>query len=119
MPGLKLRHKTARIIGLFGLLASGCSQGGEVTLPTPVPPLELVAPAEYTVTLGTVRRTLAFTGRVTPVVAQPIFFEVDGIVTGVSFQPGDAVAAGDLIARLSLGDLEHEQVNAELACSAS
>jgi len=74
-----------------------------------------VAPAEYTVAQGTVRRSLAFTGRVTPVLAQPVFFEVDGVVTEVSFQPGDAVAAGDLIAQLSLGNLEHERVSAELA----
>jgi RND family efflux transporter MFP subunit len=112
---VKPTHRIARVIGLLGLLAAGCSRGGEAIVPTPLPPLEVVAPAEYTVTLGTVRRTLAFTGRVTPVVSQPIFFEVEGVVTGVLFQPGDAVAAGDLIAHLSTGDLEHDRVNAELA----
>lgn len=115
MVRVKPRQAIAGVFGLATLLAAGCSRASEGALPTPLPPLEVVAPAEYTVTPGTVRRTLAFTGRVTPVVAQPLFFEVDGVVTAVSFQPGEAVTAGDLIAQLSLGDLEHDRVNAELA----
>ena len=102
----------AVILILFTL--TGCSPASEDLTPTPLPPLEIVQPAEYVVETGTVQRTLTFNGRIAPVLSQPLFFEDDGVVTGVLVQQGDTVSAGDLIAHLAIADLEHQLVTAEL-----
>lgn len=101
-------------ITLIVSLVSACSSAGENNLPTSLPPLEVVTPAEFTVARDAVQRTLAFTGRVAPVVSQPVFFEDDGVVTGAPFQQGDRVSAGDVIAHLAISDLKRQLVNAEL-----
>ncbi len=101
------------------LLITGCNTGSEINSPTPLPPLEVVQPAEYTVEPGTVQRTLTFNGRVAPTLSQPVFFEDDGVVTGVLFQQGDSVSEGDIIAHLSIADIEHQRVTAELTLQAA
>jgi macrolide-specific efflux system membrane fusion protein len=68
---------------------------------------------------GTVHRTLTFNGRVASVLSQPVFFEDDGVVTGVLFQQGDVVSEGDVIAHLSIADLEHQKIMAELTQQAA
>jgi multidrug efflux pump subunit AcrA (membrane-fusion protein) len=107
------------LVLLFVLFITGCQTDPESSIPTPLPPLEIVQPAEYTVAIGTVQRTLTFNGRVAPVLPQSVFFENDGVVTGVLFQIGDHVTAGDLIAHLSITDLEHQKITAELTLQAA
>jgi macrolide-specific efflux system membrane fusion protein len=107
------------IIILAVLFISGCSAEPENNGPTPMPPLEIVQPAEYVVEQGTVHRTLTFNGRVASVLSQSVFFEDDGVVTGVLFQQGDVVSEGDVIAHLSIADLEHQKIMAELTQQAA
>jgi macrolide-specific efflux system membrane fusion protein len=106
-------------VALALLLLAGCGTGSEKSIPTPLPPLEVVQPAEYKVELGTVQRTLTFSGRVAPILSQPVFFQDDGVVTDVLVQQGAAVSEGDLIAHLDVANLQHQLVTAELALEAA
>jgi RND family efflux transporter MFP subunit len=81
----------------------GASGATPTPLPTPVVPEK---PA-YTVELGTVVNTLSFTGRVSPVQEQELFFKTDGFVADVYHQRGDEVEAGELLAELEIGDLQN------------
>lgn len=116
---MKQRRKIHWVVVLAVLLVAGCGTGNENPIPTPLPPLEVVQPAEYVVERGTVQRTLTLNGRVAPVLSQSLFFEDDGVVTGVLVQQGDAVSAGDLIAHLAVADLQHQLVTAELTLEAA
>jgi macrolide-specific efflux system membrane fusion protein len=81
--------------------------------------VDALEPARYIVKTGTVQKTLTLNGRITPVASQPVFFEVDGIVTDVRFASGDEVSAGDVIASLSTQDLQYQLDRARLNLKAS
>jgi len=80
-------------------------------LPTPV----AVEKPTYTVQRGTVIKTLEFTGRVSPVTEQELFFKTAGYVRAVYVARGDDVQAGDLLAELEIGDLENQLAQAQVA----
>jgi len=105
---------------LIPLLLASCSpsQAAHPT-PTPYPPVDVLEPARYIVKTGTVQKTLTLNGRITPVASQPVFFEVDGIVTDVRFASGDEVSAGDVIASLSTQDLQYQLDRAKLNLQAN
>ena len=108
------------VAGAF--LLAACSSGGQggassgatpTPLPTPVVPEKPI----YTVEQGTVVNTLEFTGRVSPVLEQELFFKSDGFVADVFFGRGDQVAEGDLLAELEIGDLQNRLAQQHRRCS--
>lgn len=107
------------ILILSGIV--GCSQLGigdpELdTAPTPTPlPTPIVAEKpEYNVEIGSVVNLLEFTGRVSPMVEQELFFRSDGFVDSVFVARGDTVQAGDIIAQLDISELDAKLENAEV-----
>lgn len=102
---------------LLALLAA-CGpgdQGGSAPTPTPFPTPVAVEKPTYTVQRGTVVRTLEFTGRVSPVTEQELFFKRNGHVSTIYVARGDQVSAGDLLAELELGDLDNQIAQAQVA----
>jgi len=100
------------------LLLAACGagdQGGTAPTPTPFPTPVAVEKPTYTVQRGTVVRTLEFTGRVSPVTEQELFFKRSGHVSTLYVTRGDRVSAGDLLAELELGDLENQIAQAQVA----
>lgn len=83
--------------------------------PTPLPTPIVPEKPTYQVERGTVVKTLEFTGRVSPVLEQELFFKTDGFVGDVLFSRGDQVAFGDLLAELEIGDLENRLAQQQLA----
>ncbi|MFN8378525.1 MAG: efflux RND transporter periplasmic adaptor subunit [Anaerolineae bacterium] len=69
---------------------------------------------EMTVERGELRVTVGATGAVTPERQVPLTFEVPGIVADVLVEPGQRVAAGDVLVRLDTADLEMSIRAAEL-----
>jgi multidrug efflux pump subunit AcrA (membrane-fusion protein) len=69
----------------------------------------------YTVERGTVVDTLTFTGRVSPVREEELYFRTDGRVLDVYAERGDAVRAGDRLAELDVAALYRQVAQAELA----
>lgn len=96
----------------LGLLV-GCDPADSPD-PTPAPPLEVIEAPRYTVARGRIEQTLAFAGRTTPTIEEPLLFPVDGTVTDVLVNSG-AVTAGEVIARLDVGSLQQQLEEAQLA----
>ncbi|MBK8899570.1 MAG: HlyD family efflux transporter periplasmic adaptor subunit [Anaerolineaceae bacterium] len=103
-------------------LSVSCLAGGQrerrsadLAEPTPIPTAVTAARPTYEVARGTVTFTLDFTGRVVPVVEEPLFFPRDGLVANVYLDSGDRVQAGDVIADLDNTALEAELVLAQSA----
>ena len=97
-------------VGLIFLVACGRSgQGGTSAQATPTPLPTPVVPDKpvYAVEQGTVVKTLEFTGRVSPVLEQELFFKTDGFVGEVYFARGDQLGSGELLAELEIGDLQN------------
>ncbi|MBE2202484.1 MAG: biotin/lipoyl-binding protein, partial [Anaerolinea sp.] len=69
----------------------------------------------YTVQQGTVVNSLQFTGRVSPVQEQPLFFKSDGFVDQVFVQRGDQAQAGDVLAQLEITNLQNQLAQAQVA----
>ncbi len=112
-----------RILGIIGLIViltvlSACGSGGSAeTAPTPTPlptPVAVQKPT-YTVEKGTVVKTLEFTGRVSPVTEQELFFKRNGHVSVIFVSRGEQVQAGDTLAELELGDLENQLEQAQVS----
>jgi RND family efflux transporter MFP subunit len=110
------------IIGLVLLTTgAGCSllPSEEVDAPPP-----LLSPPEartitYTVERGYIASELRTLGRVAAVRESTLYFRRSGRVRQLLVEPGDVVEAGQVLARLETGDLEHRlklaQVDLELA----
>jgi HlyD family secretion protein len=119
----RIRHKRVQkicaicpIIMLVLLAACGPSNpGGTAPTPTPFPTPVAVEKPTYTVQRGTVVRTLEFTGRISPVTEQELFFKRSGHVSTVYVARGDQVSAGGLLAELELGDLQNQIAQAQVA----
>jgi HlyD family secretion protein len=99
---------------ILAILLSACAgpAAGEATptpLPTPIVPQKPV----YTVQRGTVIKTLEAQGRITPVQQAELFFRTDGLVQEVAVARGDAVKAGQVLARLG----DPERFMAEVAAA--
>lgn len=88
-----------------------CGQGetaGPGPTPTPLPTPVVPERPTYTVQQGTVVNTLEFTGRVSPIVEQTLFFKSDGFVDQIFVQRGDRVQAGDVLAQLEITGLQNQ-----------
>ncbi|MAU01588.1 MAG: hypothetical protein CL608_30995 [Anaerolineaceae bacterium] len=100
------------------LLLIACGQGEPAELaPTPTPLPTPIVPEKptYVVEQGTVVNSLEFTGRVSPVQEQELFFKSDGFVDQVFVQRGDQVQEGDVLAQLEITDLENQLAQANVA----
>lgn len=113
---MKLFQSRSCLFGLIALmlaLLAACGQAetlGPVSQPSPTPLPTPIIPekATYVVQLGSVVRTLEFTGRASPVNEQELYFESDGYVSDVFIERGDAVKSGDLLAQLDISSLESQ-----------
>lgn len=101
------------------LLMTACSLGEQgassSATPTPLPTPIVPEKPLYTVEQGTVVKTLEFTGRVSPVLEQELFFKSDGFIADVFFARGDQVNEGDLLAELEIGELQNRLAQQQLA----
>ena len=107
--------------------STGSKSGSDEATPTPLPTSAALANPTYTVQRGEVVGTVDFTGRITPVAQQQLFFSIDGRIRTVYIQEGDTVKAGTVIADLEGAaelqrqlemrqiNLQRSQTNAEIA----
>lgn len=112
-------------LGGLGILAlmlvlvacsAGSQQGGSAqATPTPLPTPVVPEKPTYTVQRGTVVKTLEFTGRISPVLEQELFFKSDGFVAQVAFGRGDQIEQGNLLAELEIGELQNRLAQQQVA----
>jgi len=99
---------SAMIMALL-LIVTSCSDAGpslrEGPTPTPLPPPPVPDLTTYVVQRGTVIDAVEFSGRVSPVVEEELYFRVGGRVKAVYVQRDDYVEAGTLLAELENDDL--------------
>lgn len=103
---------------LCPILLIACTQGETAApgpTPTPLPTPIVPERPTYTVQRGTVVNTLEFTGRVSPVQEQALFFKTDGFVDQLLVQRGDLVQEGDVLAQLEITGLENQLAQAQVA----
>jgi multidrug efflux pump subunit AcrA (membrane-fusion protein) len=62
---------------------------------------------------GEVARTLEFTGRVSPVSEEELYFRASGYIGAVNVERDDFVEAGDILAELEVTDLKNQLLQAE------
>ncbi|MBX3055368.1 MAG: biotin/lipoyl-binding protein [Anaerolineae bacterium] len=114
-----LRHLRLSASYLFVLLLlAACGRGETAELgPTPTPLPTPIVPERptYTVQRGDVVNSLEFTGRVSPVQEQALFFKSEGFVDQVFVQRGDQVEAGDVLAQLEITALQNQLAQAQVA----
>ncbi len=120
-----MKHRFAISIASLALgaaLLAGCAllpatrseqAAGEPT-PTPIPTTAIALKPTYQVQVGEVVKTSKFSGRISPVVEEELYFRADGRLRAVFFKRNDAVAKGDVIAELEIDGLERELKAAEL-----
>jgi len=104
------------IISGCALLPAGRSQrvADEAPTPTPIPTAIVARKPTYTVEQGEVVKELTFSGRISPVVEEELFFRSDGRVRAVYVKRNEMVTKGTLIAELEIDLLERELASAEL-----
>jgi multidrug efflux pump subunit AcrA (membrane-fusion protein) len=97
---------------------AGCtsvsSSGKEEPTPTPLPPPPVPVQATYTVRRGEVVDSLSYTGRVSPVVEEELFFRAAGRVANVLVQRNEWVEEGQLLAELQNEDLVRQLAQAQI-----
>jgi RND family efflux transporter MFP subunit len=105
---------------IFLLFSAACSGNnpvvsGKDATPTPIPTPMVASKPTYAVQRGDIVSELAFNGRVVPALEEPLFFRTDGRIRTVFVKPGEAVAAGQVLADLtSLDELERTRKQDEL-----
>jgi macrolide-specific efflux system membrane fusion protein len=106
------------VLAAMSILPAACSSGAAAEAPTSTPlptPIVPVKPV-YQVKRGDVMQSLSFTGRITPLTQQSLFFKTDGRVRNVYFKEDAAVKKGDLLADLEVMDgLSRQQALGQLA----
>src|SRR3972149_864522 len=110
----KVRVCLFALLLIVMLTACGSSGPSEAPTPTPLPTPVVPEKPTYIVARGTVTRSLEFTGRVSPVEQQELFFRTDGFVRSVYVARDDRVRAGDRLADLEIGELENQLAQARL-----
>lgn len=89
------------------------STDGDAT-PTPIPTAIVPVKPTYTVKRGEVVDELEFSGRISPVVEEDLFFRSDGRIRSVFAKRNDMVKKGQVIAELEIDPLERELESAQL-----
>lgn len=85
-----------------------------VPTPTPIPTAIVPVKPTYTVQRGEVVSQLEFSGRISPVVEEDLFFRTDGRVRTVLARRNDLVTAGQILAELEIDGLERNLETAQL-----
>lgn len=112
-PSLAATLIVAVLVTTLGCgLTTSTSQ--EQATPTPIPPPPVPVRPIYTVSRGTVIDSLSFTGRVSPVIEEELFFRESGRVKSVYVERDDMVEAGTLLAELENDDLVRQLQQAEI-----
>ena len=105
------------------ILASGCSllpagrsdtAASEAPTPTPIPTAIVPTKPTYTVQVGEVVDELTFSGRISPILEEELFFRAAGRVRAVFAKRNDMITEGTVIAELENDALERELLSAEL-----
>lgn len=104
---------TALLVTTMGCSTVGSSRKEEPT-PTPIPPPPIPDKPTYTVKRGSVIDSLSFTGRVSPIREEEMFFKLNGRVKKVYFERNDLVKQGDLLAELENDDLLRQLAQTQL-----
>ena len=106
------------VLAAMTLLPTACSPGAAAEAPTSTPlptPIVPVKPV-YQVKRGDIVQSVSFTGRITPVVQQSLFFKTDGRVRTVYVKEGANVKKGDVLADLEvMTGLARQQTLGQLA----
>jgi RND family efflux transporter MFP subunit len=102
-------------LALFGCQSAPQQQRQqEEVTPTPIPTQPAPVNPVYTVTRGDVISKIEFTGRISPVLEQELFFQTDGRVRRVLVERNQEVKKGQLLADLEIDDLERQLAITEL-----
>jgi multidrug efflux pump subunit AcrA (membrane-fusion protein) len=104
------------IVSGCALLPTARSQrvADEAPTPTPIPTAIVPRKPTYTVEKGEVVKELTFSGRISPVVEEALFFRSNGRVRSVFVKRNEMVTKGTLIAELEIDVLERELAAAQL-----
>jgi multidrug efflux pump subunit AcrA (membrane-fusion protein) len=106
----------AALLGGCALLPSGRSQqiSDEAPTPTPIPTAIVAMKPTYKVQQGEVVKELTFSGRISPVVEEELFFRNNGRVRAVFVKRNQMVVKGDLLAELEIDTLERDLASSKL-----
>src|SRR4051812_29200675 len=104
-----MRHRSL-LVGLALPLLAGCGQTPAVA---PQPPAATTAAPAEPVTVGkperhSLRRTVEQPGHIEAFAETPLLAKIPGFVKAVNVDIGDRVAAGDVLAELSVPELDRE-----------
>lgn len=111
---------TATVAGLLlggcALLPAGRSQqiSDEAPTPTPIPTAIVAMKPTYKVQKGEVVKELTFSGRISPVVEEELFFRNSGRVRAVMVKRNQMVTKGTLLAELEIDTLERDLASSKL-----
>lgn len=106
----------AALLGGCALLPSGRSQqiSDDAPTPTPIPTAIVAMKPTYKVQKGEVVKELTFSGRISPVVEEELFFRNNGRVRAVFVKRNQMVVKGDLLAELEIDTLERDLASSKL-----
>lgn len=112
-----MAQRTKRLVPLLVTLIAiaGCTgfpQREEAT-PTPIPTPIVPTKPTYVVQRGEVVKTLEFSGRISPVTEEEVFFRTAGYVAQVYVTRNQEVKAGDVLAELEITDLQNQLAQAQ------
>jgi multidrug efflux pump subunit AcrA (membrane-fusion protein) len=98
------------------LLPAGRSQqvSDDVSTPTPIPTAIVPRKPTYTVEKGEVVKELTFSGRISPVVEEELYFRSDGRVRSVFVKRNEMVTKDQVIAELEIDLIERELESTQL-----
>lgn len=105
------------------MLLAGCSLlpssrtqqvADEEATPTPIPTPIVPTKPTYTVKQGEIIDQLEFSGRISAITEEDLFFRNSGRIRNLFFKRGDIVEEGDVIADLEIDDLERELISVNL-----
>jgi macrolide-specific efflux system membrane fusion protein len=104
----------AFLAGCALLPATRTEQVAAEPTPTPIPTAQIALKPVYQVQRGEVVKTTEFSGRISPVVEEDLFFRRDGRVRTVFAKRNELVKKGDIIADQEIDGLERELRAAEI-----
>ena len=104
----------ALLAGCALLPATRTEQVAAEATPTPIPTAQVALKPVYKVQQGEVIKSTTFSGRISPVREEELFFRVDGRVRTVFFKRNENLKKGDVIAELEIDALERELKAAQL-----
>lgn len=105
------------------MVISGCSllpanrtqrAAAEAPTPTPIPTPVVPVKPTYKVQRGEIIDEITFSGRISPVIEEELFFRANGRVRAVFVRRNDMIEEGQVLAELEIDGLERELQSAEL-----